>query len=239
MKSSSTMSGEKCDTTPRFKKNNGKFKPMPIGKVPIATELTRDTKAEEVTLPEKYQEYASEFSEEATNWLPPSWPFDHPIDLDESFIPKVGKVYPLTPKEQKATEDVLKENLKSGKIRPSKSPQASSFFFIGKKDDHNALRPCQDYRYVHSHTIKDTYPLPLVSDLINKVAWVFTKFDVQWGYNCWSGNNVRCIPIKQPNILTRNCIGSLCSNTWCKWYHADWWIGNLQQHCLTNRLINT
>ena len=33
--------------------------------------------------------------------------------------------------------------------------------------------------------IKDSYPLPLISDLINKVkdAQVFTKFDVRWGYN--------------------------------------------------------
>ena len=33
--------------------------------------------------------------------------------------------------------------------------------------------------------IKDAYPLPLVSDLINKVkdARVFTKFNVRWGYN--------------------------------------------------------
>ena len=55
---------------------------------------------------------------------------------------------------------------------------------MDKKDTDN-LRPCQDHRYVNSHTIKDTYPLPLVSDLIDKVknATTFTKFDVQWGYN--------------------------------------------------------
>ena len=53
------------------------------------------------------------------------------------------------------------------------------------KKETDALRPCQDYRYVNSHTIKDAYPLPLVSDLIDKVkdATTFTKFDVRWGYN--------------------------------------------------------
>ena len=66
------IGGEKCDTTPRFKKTNGKFKPMPIGKVSIATEIARDAKTEEITLPERYQEFASVFSKEASNQLPPS-----------------------------------------------------------------------------------------------------------------------------------------------------------------------
>ena len=63
------------------------------------------------------------------------------------------------------------------------SPQASSFFYVGKKDE--GIRPCQDYRYVNEHTIKDAYPLPLISDLIDKVkdAKLFTKFDIRSGYN--------------------------------------------------------
>ena len=57
------------------------------------------------------------------------------------------------------------------------------FFFVKKKD--GGLRPCQDYRYVNEHTIRDAYPLPLISDLVDKLrdAKVFTKFDVRWGYN--------------------------------------------------------
>ena len=57
-------------------------------------------------------------------------------------------------------------------------PQASSFFYVGKKDE--GIRLCQDYRYVNEHTIKDAYPLPLISDLIDKVkdAKLFTKFDI-------------------------------------------------------------
>ena len=115
--------------------------------------------------------------------MPPSHPYDHPIILDESFIPKIEKIHPLSPDEQKATNDFIEENLKNGKIRPSTSPQASSFFYVGKKD--SGLRPCQDYRHMSKCTIKDTYPLPLISDLINKVkdAQLFTKFDIQSRYN--------------------------------------------------------
>ena len=112
-----------------------------------------------------------------------SRPYNHPILLDETFVPKIGKVYPLSPDEQKATDDFIEENLRTGKIRPSSSPQASLFFYVGKKD--SGLRPCQDYQYVNKHTIKDTYPLPLISDLIDMVkdATIFTKFDIQSRYN--------------------------------------------------------
>ena len=139
----------------------------------------------EVKLPEIYEEFSSVFSEEEAHRFPPSRPYDHAINLDDSFVPKVGKIYPLTPKEQKATEDFLEENLRLGRICPSNSPQAASFFFVNKKDASNTLQPCQDYQYVNTHTIKDAYPLPLVQNLIDQVkdAKVFTKFNIQWGYN--------------------------------------------------------
>ena len=115
--------------------------------------------------------------------VPPFCPYDHKINLDKTFKPKISKVYSLSPKEWKATKDFLDENLKTGKICPSNSPQASSFFFVKKKD--SGLRPCQDYCYVNEYTIRDAYPLPLISNLINKLQGVkiFIKFDVCWGYN--------------------------------------------------------
>ena len=98
----------------------------------------------EVTLLEEYLEYAEVFLEEAFQKMPPRQAYDHPIKLDETFKPRVGKVYPLSPDEQKATDDFVEENFKNGKIRPSMSPQASSFFYVGKKDE--GIRPCQDCR---------------------------------------------------------------------------------------------
>ena len=119
------------------------------------------------TLPPEYSSFASVFSKEATDHVPPSRPYDHEINLDDAFTPKIGKVYSLSPDERKATEDFLDKNLASGKIHPSNSPQASPFFFVKKKD--GGLCPCQDYRYVNEHTIRDAYPLPLISDLVNKL----------------------------------------------------------------------
>ena len=66
--------------------------------------------------------------------MPPSRPYDYPILLNDTFVPNIGKIYPLSPDEQKATDDFIEENLRTGKIRPFSSLQASSFFYVGKKD---------------------------------------------------------------------------------------------------------
>ncbi len=73
--------------------------------------------------------------------------------------------------------------METGRIRPSKSPFASPFFFVKKKD--GTLRPVQDYRKLNEMTIKNRYPLPLISELIDKLrgAKYFTKLDVRFGYN--------------------------------------------------------
>ena len=60
---------------------------------------------------------------------------------------------------------------------------ASPFFFVKKKD--GSLRPVQDYRKLNEMTIKNRYPLPLISELIDKLsnANIFSKMDIRWGYN--------------------------------------------------------
>ena len=60
---------------------------------------------------------------------------------------------------------------------------ASPFFFVDKKD--GKLQPTQDYQYLNEWTIKNAYPLPLISDIIDKLqgSKYFTKLDIRWGYN--------------------------------------------------------
>uniref|UniRef100_A0A0W0FWU4 Reverse transcriptase-rnase h-integrase n=1 Tax=Moniliophthora roreri TaxID=221103 RepID=A0A0W0FWU4_MONRR len=61
---------------------------------------------------------------------------------------------------------------------------ASPFFFVAKKEK-GALRPTQDYRELNKGTVKNTYPLPLILELLDKLkgAMVFTKLDLRNGYN--------------------------------------------------------
>jgi Reverse transcriptase (RNA-dependent DNA polymerase) len=103
--------------------------------------------------------------------------------MKSGFEPKLFKTYNLTPEEQVELNKFLKENLDKGYIKPSQSPMASPFFFVKKKD--GKLRPCQDYRYLNDWTVKNAYPLLLISEIMDKIkgAKFFTKFDVRWGYN--------------------------------------------------------
>ena len=43
----------------------------------------------------------------------------------------------------------------------------------------------QDYRYLNEWTIKNNYPLPLISDVLEniRIKKLFTKIDLRWGYN--------------------------------------------------------
>jgi len=137
----------------------------------------------EEQVPKEFHEYLDVFSEEKAARFPESRTWDHKIEMKDDFVPKSFKTYNLTPQEQIELDKFLKENLDKGYIRPSQSPMASPFFFVDKKD--GKLRPCQDYRYLNEHTIKNAYPLPLISELLDKLkgARRFTKLDVRWGYN--------------------------------------------------------
>jgi len=75
------------------------------------------------------------------------------------------------------------DQLRKGYIRPSKSPQMSPVFFVGKKD--GKKRIVMDYHSLNKQTVKNNYPLPLITDLIDNIGSkkVFTKIDLQWGFN--------------------------------------------------------
>ena len=138
----------------------------------------------EEMVPKEYQKHAKVFSESESHRLPKHQPWDHTIDLKPDAPETLkSKVYPMPVNEQAALEAFIKENLEKGYIVPSKSPMASPVFFVKKKT--GDLRLIQDYRKLNDISIKNRYPLPLASDIINKLkgAKIFTKFDVRWGYH--------------------------------------------------------
>ena len=160
-----------------------------INKTNMATELAMAENLKKKTLPleemipKKFHEYLDIFDEQKANRFPMSRPWDHRIKMKEGFEPKSFKNYSLTPQEQVEMEKFLKENLEKGYIRPLKSPMASPFFFVDKKD--GKLRLTQDYRYLNKWMIKNAYPLPLISDVIDKLqgSKYFMKLGIRWGYN--------------------------------------------------------
>ena len=155
-------------------------------KTSIASQLAQEVQqyTKKVEIPEEYKRHWRVFSKEEAHQFPPSRPWDHAIELKEGAPKAIDcKVYPTTLTEDEALKNFIKEQLEKGYISKSKLPYASPFFFIKKKD--GKLRPVQDYQKLNEYTIKNKYPLPLIPDLIAQVkdAWIFTKFDIRWGYN--------------------------------------------------------
>ncbi len=149
-----------------------------------ATNAEKPKKTFKEMVPTHYHSFRNLFSKENFDELPKQKPWDHAIELTPNAKSMLDcKVYLLNQNEQEQLDKFLDENLESGCIRPSKSPFASPFFFIKKKD--SILCPVQDYRKLNEMTIKNRYLLPLISELINKLrgAKYFTKLDVRWGYN--------------------------------------------------------
>jgi len=133
--------------------------------------------------PDCVRRFKSVFAKEDFDILPEHRQWDHAIKLIPGSEPKSSKVYPLSPVEQKELDTFLEENLRTGQICPSKSPIAAPVFFIKKKD--GSLRLVQDYCALNSMTVKNKYPLPLISELVFQFcrARYFTKLDVCWGFN--------------------------------------------------------
>jgi len=153
--------------------------------IAIKQEETKEKRTFEQIVPKSLHEFQPIFELSSFDELPDRQKWDHAID----FLPDVNiddwksKVYPLSVMEQKKLDEFLEENLRTGCIRPLKSPIPAPFFFVKKKS--GDLRPVQDYWKLNSLTVKNHYPLPLIPKLIDKIknAKVFSKLDVHWGYN--------------------------------------------------------
>jgi len=160
-----------------------------LRKTTTASELAQKAmdhtkKSFEQMVPQEYQRHARTFNEKESHQFPPARPWDHAIELLPDALKSFDcKIYPMARGEEDLLREFIKEQLEKGYIRPSKSPYASPFFFIKKKD--GKLRPVQDYRKLNSLTIKNQYPLPLIPELIDRLqnATLFTKLDIRWGYN--------------------------------------------------------
>jgi len=172
------------------KKKQKKGKPVEVRKVMEEWEIW--DKEEEVAkseaeakklVPEEFHRWIKVFGKKQSERMLIRKIWDHAIDLKEGFIPRKGKVYPLSREEREEVREFVKEQLRKGYIRLSKSPQTAPVFFVGKKD--GKKRMVQDYRYLNEWTIKNNYPLPLISDVLENIGTkkLFTKMDLRWGYN--------------------------------------------------------
>jgi len=89
----------------------------------------------------------------------------------------------LSKDEREKIQNFVKDQLRKGYIRLTKSPQMSPVFFVSKKDEKK--RMVMDYCNLNSQTVKNNYLLPLITELIDNMVGkkVFTKIDLRWGFN--------------------------------------------------------
>ena len=134
-------------------------------------------------VPSCYRDLKEVFNKTKATSLPPHRTYDCAIDLlPGSPLPK-GRLYSLSAPERESMREYIDGSLKTGLIRPSSSPAGAGFFFVEKKD--GSLRPCIDYSPLNDITIKNRYPLPLMTSAFEllKGARVFSKLDLRNTYH--------------------------------------------------------
>jgi len=146
-------------------------------------EIEEDHRKIEEMVPKKFLKWRKVFGKVELERMLKRKIWDHAIDLKETFKPRKGRIYPLSKNKREEVQNFVEDQLRKGYIRPLKSPQTSPVFFVGKKD--GSKRMVMDYRNLNDQTIKNNYPLPLITELINNMGSkkVFTKMDLRWGFN--------------------------------------------------------
>jgi len=119
------------------------------------------------------------FSADNAKKLAPYQDIDLAIELQSRKEPPYGPIYPLSQTELAALRDFLEENIAKGFIQESKSPTGAPILFVPKKD--RGLRLCVDYQGLNAIMVKNRYPLPLITEIIDRVtgAYYFSKIDLK------------------------------------------------------------
>jgi len=158
------------------------FEPR-IRKTTVSTTIAKAERKKTKDIPLDFWKYLFVFSDKEAQWLPKNQPWDHKIDLIPGQQMRKTSVYRLTPPEKITLKEYIDNSLKQGILRWSEVADTCSFFFIDKKD--RKLCPVQDYQPLNTITKKNTAPIPLIPELIDKLlgAQFFTKLDIWWGYN--------------------------------------------------------
>ena len=134
-------------------------------------------------MPDVYHDLGEVFSKSKATSLPPHRAYDCAIDLLSGTSPPRGRLFSLSAPERLAMDKYIGECLATGLIHPSSSPAGAGFFFVSKKD--GSLHPCIDYRGLNDITVKNRYPIPLISSAFSSLqgAQYFTKLDLRNAYH--------------------------------------------------------
>jgi len=105
-------------------------------------EAIEDRRKVENMVPKKFHKWLKVFGKQESEQMPVHKTWDHAIDLQE-FVPRKGRIYPLSRIKREEVQAFVDSQLKKGYIRPSKSSQTLPVMFVPKKD--RKRRMVQDY----------------------------------------------------------------------------------------------
>ena len=139
-----------------------------VKKIAKEWEIQDEEKEAKKLVPECFHKQTHMFGKKQSERMPTRKLWDHAIDTKERFVLRKGKLYPLSREERGEVCKFIDKQLRKGYIRPLKLPQMALVFFVGKKDGKKHM--VQDYRYLNEWTVKNNYPLPLISDIVENIG---------------------------------------------------------------------
>lgn len=172
-----------CSSSPKVSTSDDSVPCLSVMFCPMLCSVSVMSTTTSVSIPLEYSSYADVFEEKNADILPEHRPYDIGIDLKPGATVPWGPIYNLSEPELAELRKYLDENLAKGFIRPSKSSGGAPILFVKKKN--GSLRLCVDYRGLNNVTIKNRYPLPLISEIIRCVKGkkFFTRIDLKGAYN--------------------------------------------------------
>jgi len=129
-------------------------------------------------IPATYGELMEVFSKDMVETLPLYQSTDHAIDLEPAYELPYGRIYNVSEFKLSTLKGYIEANLANRLIQGSLAPVAAPILFAKMKD--GGLKLSVDYHMLNLAMVKDWYPLPLISEMLDGVrdARIFTKLDL-------------------------------------------------------------
>ena len=134
-------------------------------------------------LKELIKEYSDIFSSPEQSFGKTSL-IEFEIRLEPGTKPVKTKLRPINPKQRASLKEQIDKWVAEDVVEECESPWASALVPVLKKD--GSTRWAVDYRPLNKATIKDSYPLPSISENLEKLqgSQVFSTLDAAGAYHC-------------------------------------------------------